>query len=50
MLTNGMLDLAGLTSMFDEAKTSYGVPDDDQDLVDHLDPDNFFKLDIGGQG
>jgi hypothetical protein len=34
--------------MFDGAKNAFGAPD--ADLIDHLDPDDDFYLDIGGQG
>jgi hypothetical protein len=50
MLANRMLDLAGVKAMFDEAKRSYGGGNEDQDLLDHLDPGSSFTLDIGGQG
>ena len=48
LLTHGVLDLEGLKSMFDKAKIAYG--DKGQDLIDHLNPDNAFELDIGGEG
>jgi hypothetical protein len=48
MIANHMLDLADAKTMFD---TSAAHTDDlDQDLIDHLDPDSPFRLDIGGQG
>jgi len=50
MLANGMLDLVGAKAMFDEAKLSHGEPGQDQDLLDHLNPQSSFALDIGGQG
>jgi len=50
MMANGMLDFEAAKAMFDEAKNAYGTGDDDDDLVDHLDPSSSFKLDIGGQG
>ena len=50
MLADGMIGLAGLKAMFDEAKNAYGADSDDQDLIDHLDPDSSFEVDIGGQG
>jgi hypothetical protein len=50
MLANGLLDLAGLKAMFDEAKNAYGAGGDDHDLIDHLDPDSSFEVDLGGQG
>lgn len=50
MLANDMLDFAGTKSMFDDAKNAFGVDGDDDDLIDHLNPDASFELDIGGQG
>ena len=48
MLAHRMLDFDGAKAMFDEAKISHGKASDD--LLDHLDPNSSFKLDIGGQG
>lgn len=51
MLANRMLDLKGAKAMFDEAKSTYadsGAEEDD--LLDHLDPNCSFSLDLGGQG
>mgnify|MGYP007047061010 CR=1 FL=1 len=48
MIANEMLSLAGAKQMFDAAKNAFGKTGDD--LVDHLDPDSAFRLDIGGQG
>ena len=42
--------LAGAKAMFDEAKLAHGEPGQDQDLLDHLNPQSSFALDIGGQG
>ena len=50
MLANRMLDLQGIAVMFDEAKRRHAVSIDDDDLLDHLDPDSSFRLEIGGQG
>ena len=50
MMANGMLDFEAAKTMFNEAKNAYGISDEDDDLVDHLDPASTFKLDIGGQG
>jgi hypothetical protein len=36
--------------MFHEVKKAYGATSEDQDLIDHLDPNNPFEMDIGGQG
>lgn len=48
MMANRMLDLDGIKAMFDKAKNAYG--ESNEDLLDHLDPRNPFKLDIGGEG
>jgi len=48
MMANHMLDLDGVKSMFNRAKKAFGEPS--EDLVDHLDPNSFFELDIGGEG
>ena len=48
MMANRMLDLHGIKTMFDEIKSQYG--DSNTDLVDHLDPDSAFQLEIGGEG
>jgi len=50
MLANRMLDLQGAKAMFDEAKKNFVSGDEEDDLLDHLDPDSSFRLDIGGQG
>ena len=50
ILANRMLDLEQIRAMFDEVKKSHRLSGDDQDLVDHLDVDSSFKLDLGGQG
>lgn len=50
MLANRILSLDGAKGMFDEVKNTYGTNSVDQDLIDHLDPNNPFKMDIGGQG
>ena len=46
-MANHILDLDGAKVMFDEAKTKYGARDDD--LLDHLNPESSFKLEIGGE-
>ena len=48
MIANRLLRLDGAKRMFDAAKNAH--PGLDQDLLDHLDPDDCFELDIGGQG
>ena len=45
-----MLDLEQIKAMFEEAKKLHKVSSADQDLIDHLDVDSSFKLDLGGQG
>ncbi len=48
MIANGYVDLAGAKAMFDLAKNAYGEPD--QDMLDHLNPDVDFEIEIGGRG
>ena len=50
ILANQMLDLDQIRAMFDAVKQSHSASIDDQNLVDHLDVDNAFELDLGGQG
>lgn len=50
MVANQILDFAGAKAMFDQAKNAYGEVADDPDLVDRLDPNCSFDMDIGGQG
>jgi hypothetical protein len=50
MVANHLLDLEGAKRMFDDAKKAHGPINGDQDMIDHLDPDNPFVLDIGGEG
>jgi hypothetical protein len=51
MMANQMLDFEETKAMFDQAKNSHhGGSVEDDDLIDHLNPDSSFKLDIGGQG
>jgi hypothetical protein len=50
MIANLMLDLDGAKAMFNEIKEEYGSIAKDQDLIDHLDPQSSFKMDLGGQG
>ncbi len=49
MLANGMLDFEGAQAMFDAAKNAYKA-NDDEDLIDHLNPQVDYYLDLGGQG
>lgn len=50
MLANRILDFTAAKAMFDGARSAYGTSGEDQDLIDHLDPDSSFKVDIGGEG
>ena len=50
MIANLMLDLDGAKVMFNKIKEEYGSIAKDQDLIDHLDPQSSFKMDLGGQG
>jgi hypothetical protein len=50
MLANRLFDLDRAKAIFEEAKAVHGVPPDDQDLIDHLDAANSFRMDLGGQG
>jgi hypothetical protein len=47
MIANRILQLEGARRMFDQVKETY--PGVDQDLLDHLNPDHPFALDIGGE-
>jgi hypothetical protein len=48
MIANQMIDLDAAKAMFNQAKNAFGEVD--EDLLDHLNPDESFKLDLGGQG
>ena len=48
MIANRMIDLDGAKAMFNKAKNAFGEVD--EDLLDHLNPDDSFNLDLGGQG
>jgi hypothetical protein len=50
ILANRMLNLEETRAMFDELTKSHDACSKDQDLIDHLDVDSSFKLDLGGQG
>jgi hypothetical protein len=50
ILTNRILDLDAIKAMFDEVKRSTAAIAEDVDLIDHLDVEHTFSLDIGGQG
>lgn len=47
MIANGLLDLESARAMFNEAKVAYG--DAGEDLLDHLNPQNPYEVDIGGE-
>lgn len=48
MLANRILDLDGAKAMFDAAKNAFGS-ESDRDLIDHLDLNSTFQIDIGGE-
>lgn len=51
MLANRMLQLEEIKTMFDEVKRQrHQSIEDNESLVDHLDPTSSFEFDIGGQG
>jgi hypothetical protein len=50
MIVNRILDLDGLKKMFDDVKNAYGGNRPDFNLIDHLDSNNPFEMEIGGQG
>jgi hypothetical protein len=48
MIANRMIDLDGAKKMFDQVKIAFG--ESSQDVADHLDPDQPFEFEIGGEG
>ena len=48
MMTNRILDLDEIKAMFDRVKNVHGQTS--EDVLDHLDPEDYFELDIGGEG
>jgi len=50
MMANRILDLDGVKAMFARVKIAYAETDRDGDLLDHLDPDSTFELEVGGEG
>ena len=50
MIANYMLDLDGAKAMFNKTKKQFGSIAKDQDLLDHLDLESSFEIEIGGQG
>lgn len=49
LMANRIIDMQGLREMFNDAKNAYGSGNEDIDLIDHLDPESDFKMDIGGE-
>jgi hypothetical protein len=49
MVANRVLDLDAAKAMFNDAKNAYGELADDPDLIDHLDPNRAYEMDIGGE-
>jgi len=49
MLTLGIVDIDRLKEIMSQAKKVFGEKEDEE-LKDHCNPDNFFSLDIGGEG
>jgi hypothetical protein len=50
MLASRILDLETARTIFEKAKSEHGEIPGDKDLMDHLDPGNSFRMDLGGQG
>jgi hypothetical protein len=50
MIANRLLDVDRAKAIFEKAKTVHGVIPEDQDLIDHLDPQSSFRMELGGQG
>ena len=50
MLANHIIDFEEVKTMFEEMKNSYGLTFLDYDLIDHLNPNKYFELEIGGEG
>lgn len=50
MLANQMLDLRDTKAMFDQVKDAHEDIGEDDDLIDHLNPENSFDFDLGGEG
>jgi len=50
ILANRMLDIEQIREMFDTVAKTHGATTGEQDLIDHLDVENSFQLDVGGQG
>ncbi len=50
ILANRMLDLDQIKAMFNQLKKLQPISGEEQDLIDHLDVDSSFSMDLGGQG
>ena len=50
MMANRLFDLQGAKALFDDAKTAFGAAGEDRDLIDHLNPNSAFEMEVGGQG
>ena len=50
LIANGLLELSTAKQMFDNVKIAHADSFADGDLVDHLDPNHSFDLEIGGEG
>jgi hypothetical protein len=50
IIANRMLTFDDAKAMFDTAKNCYGASGDDRDLLDHLNSQSDFEIEIGGQG
>ena len=49
MVAHGMLGFGTAKAMFKKVQEACGVSDEDQDLIDHLDPEHSFRLELGGE-
>ncbi len=49
LIANGLLKPKTARAMFGQSWTGYSVDSIDQDLIDHLDHESSFSLDIGGE-
>ena len=49
MVANRLLDFDGAKAMFKRVRKASDGSDIDQDLIDHLDPEHTFRLEIGGE-
>lgn len=50
MMANRMLELSDAKVMFETVKNKFSGSSEDPDLIDHLDPNSPFEMDLGGQG